>query len=104
MSINELYNLIILKFKIMKKIISLTGLLLFAATGIFAATPLKPTKTGAASINKMVAFSLIPSKRGVVVKINNNTADKAIVTFYNYENDIVWKDVLTKKERNAESI
>ena len=98
MSTNELYNLKILKFKTMKKIISLTGLLLFASTGIFAATPLKPTNPNTASIKKMVTFSTLPSKRGIEIKLNQNTPEKATLIIYNYENDVVWKDALGKNK------
>lgn len=78
----------------MKKIIRLTGLLLFASAGIFAATPLKPANHSAPSAKNMVTFSTLPSKRGVEVKLNKNAPGKATVIIYNYENDIVWKDAI----------
>ena len=46
----------------------------------------------------MVTFSPVPSKRGVEIKVNENAPGKALVIIYNYENDMVWKDVLSKKK------
>jgi hypothetical protein len=87
----------------MKKFIRLTGLLLLTCTGLFASASVKPTSHKAASMKNMVSFSTLPSKRGVEVKLNQNTPDKAIVIIYNYENDIVWKEALGKNKPMAKA-
>ena len=82
----------------MKKFIGLSALFLLASTGIFAATPAKPAGHKASSVDKMVTFNSLPSNRGIEVKLDNDLQGKASVIFYNYENDQVWKDVLSKRK------
>ena len=81
----------------MKHSIKLSALLLLFSTGIFAAVP-KPIKHVTSSIKGMVSFSSTPSKRGVEIRVNENAADKAVVMIYNWDNDVVWKDVLKKNK------
>jgi hypothetical protein len=82
----------------MKHSIKLSVLFLLFSTGIFAAVPSKPIKHVAPSIKGMVSFSSTPSKRGVAIRVNENAADKAVVMIYNWDNDVVWKDVLKKNK------
>jgi hypothetical protein len=83
----------------MKNSIKLSALLLLAGTGIFAAgATAKPTNPIAPSIKGMVTFSPVPSRRGVEIKVKENAPGKAFVIIYNYENDMVWKDVLSQKK------
>jgi hypothetical protein len=82
----------------MKNSIKLTALFLLLSTGLFAAAPSKTIGRKAVSMKGMISFSTIPSKRGVEVKINRDAPGKAIVMIYNYENDLVWKDVLKKNK------
>jgi hypothetical protein len=82
----------------MKNSIKLSALLLLAGTGIFAAgATAKPIHPMSSSIKGMVTFSQVPSKRGVEIKVKENPG-KALVIIYNYENDMVWKDVLSQKK------
>jgi len=46
----------------------------------------------------MVSFSLLPSKRGIEIKVKNDAAPKAMVLIYDWNNDVVWKDKLTPKK------
>lgn len=83
----------------MKNSIKLSALLLLAGTGIFAAgATAKPIHPMTPSIKGMVTFSPVPSRRGVEIKVNENAPGKALVIIYNYENDMVWKDVLSQKK------
>jgi hypothetical protein len=83
----------------MKNSIKLSALLLLAGTGIFAAgATAKPIHPMTSSIKGMVTFSPVPSRRGVEIKVNENAPGKALVIIYNYENDMVWKDVLSQKK------
>jgi len=77
----------------MKNSFKLTALFLLATTGLFAAVPSK-TKTKVALKKDMVTFSTLPSRRGIEIKVNKDAPGKAIVMIYNYENDVVWKDVM----------
>jgi len=77
----------------MKNSFKLTALFLLATTGLFAAVPSK-TKTKVALKRDMVSFSALPSRRGIEIKVNKDAPGKAIVMIYNYENDVVWKDVM----------
>jgi len=77
----------------MKNSFKLTALFLLATTGLFAAVPSK-TKTKVALKRDMVTFSALPSRRGIEIKVNKDAPGKAIVMIYNYENDVVWKDVM----------
>jgi hypothetical protein len=82
----------------MKNSIKLSALLLLAGTGIFAAgATAKPIHPMSSSIKGMVTFSTIPTRRGVEIKVKENPG-KALVIIYNYENDMVWKDILSNKK------
>jgi hypothetical protein len=82
----------------MKNSIKLSALLLLASTGIFATAAAKPTEPKTASIKRMVTFSTIPTRKGIEIKVNKDIPGKARVIIYNYENDMVWKDVLSSKK------
>jgi len=84
-----------IKLNIMKNSIKLSALLLLVSTGIFAATPAKPTDP---SIRGMVTFSTLATRKGVEIKINKDVPGKARVAIYNYRNDMVWNDVLSQKK------
>jgi hypothetical protein len=81
----------------MKKFIKLTGLMLLACAGVFASGPAKPGSHKVTTPKAMVSFSTLPSKRGLEIMVDKNVTGKAIVTIYNYENDVVWRDALSKK-------
>jgi hypothetical protein len=81
----------------MKNSIKLSALFLLASTGIFAASA-KPINPMAPSIKGVVTVSALPTRKGIEVKVNENAAGKAVVIIYNYENDVVWKDVLKKEK------
>ena len=85
----------------MKNAIKLTALLLLAGSSIFAAPSAHKTRHIDKPITDMVTFSTTPSRTGVDVKVDKNAPGKAVVLIYNYENDVVWKDVL-KKNRGME--
>jgi len=46
----------------------------------------------------MVTVSPLPSKRGIEVTLKKDAPGKAIVMLYNWNNDVVWKDVLSPKK------
>jgi hypothetical protein len=79
----------------MKNLIRLTALFLLAVTGVFAAAPAKPTSSKAASIKKMITFSVLPTRKGIEVNVDKNAPGKALVIIYNWNNDVVWKDKLS---------
>ena len=74
------------------------AVLLLLSTGLFAATPAKRMSHKGSSIKDMVTFSILPSQRGIAVKVNGNATENATVIIYNYENDVVWKDGLKKNK------
>jgi Rieske Fe-S protein len=82
----------------MKNSIKLTALLLLFGTGLFAAVPAKHADPKTTSIKSMVRFSLMPSKRGIEIKVKNDAPGKAMVIIYDWNNDVVWKDALTQKK------
>jgi len=82
----------------MKKKLKLSALLIFAAAGLCAAAPVKPANSNAPSIKNMIKFSQLPAKRGIEIKLAADAPDKAIVMIYNWDNDIVWRDVLSPKK------
>ncbi len=82
----------------MKNGMKLAALLLLASTSIFAAVPKKKIGHNDMSMAKMVTFSTMPSGRGIDIKVDPNVSEKALVVIYNYENDVVWKDMLKKKQ------
>ena len=85
----------------MKNAFKLSALLLLFSTGVFAANPAKHHSSKTASINNMVTFSTLPSKRGIEIAVDKNTPGKAVVLIYNWDNDVIWKDVL-KKDKGME--
>lgn len=81
----------------MKNSIKLSALFLLFSAGVFAVAPAKSVSTKTPSIKNMVTFSSLPSRRGIEIKVKNNTPGKAIVMIYNWNNDVVWKDALSPK-------
>jgi hypothetical protein len=82
----------------MKHAIKLLAAGLLLSTGLFAAVPLKSPAPKSSPIMRMVTFTQMPTKRGVEIKLNNPAAGKAIVMIYDWNNDVVWKDVLSPKK------
>jgi hypothetical protein len=80
----------------MKNSIKLSALFLLFSTGLFAAVPAKPGNVKASSINRMVTFSTLPSKRGIQISVDKNAPGKAVVLIYNWDNDVIWKDAIKK--------
>ncbi len=85
----------------MKNAFNLSALLLLFSTGVFAATPAKHHWVKPAPVNDMVTFSTLPSKRGIDISVDKNAPGKAVVFIYNWDNDVIWKDVL-KKDKGME--
>jgi hypothetical protein len=81
----------------MKNSIKLSALLLLFSAGLFAAAPKKPVSPKTPSIKGMVTFSTLATRRGIEVKVDKNAPGKAIVMIYNWNNDVVWKDVMKNK-------
>lgn len=71
----------------MKASIKLTALLLLAATGVFAATPVKSAKADVPA----VTISSLASNKGIAVKAANA---KSIVMIYDQDKNVLRKDVL----------
>src|SRR5271156_4914273 len=82
----------------MKHAIKLLAAGLLLSTGLFAAIPLKPTAPKTSPIKRMVTFTQMPTKRGIEIKLNDQTAGKAMVIIYDWSNEVVWKDVLSPKK------
>jgi len=82
----------------MKHAIKLLAVGLLLSTGLFAAVPAKPTNPNSPSIKKVVTFMQMPTRRGFEIKLNDPMAGKAKVMIYNWDNQIVWKDVLSPKK------
>jgi len=71
----------------MKASIKLTALLLLAATGVFAATPVKPAKAEVPA----VTISTLASNKGIAVKA---AEAKSVVMIYDQDKNVLRKDVL----------
>jgi len=82
----------------MKKKLSLSALLIFAAAGLCAAVPVKPVKGNDPTIKSMIKFAQLPTKRGIEIKLAPDAPGKAVVLIYNWNNDVVWKDALSPKK------
>jgi hypothetical protein len=74
----------------MKKSIKLTALFLLATASLFAATPSKGTDPADAQIT----FTSLPSHKGVDIKVESTAPTKAIVTIYDANNNVIFKDGL----------
>jgi hypothetical protein len=85
----------------MKNAFKLSALLLLFSTGVFAATPAKHHSFKPAPIDNMVTVSTLPSKRGIDISVDKNAPGKAVILIYNWDNDVIWKDVL-KKDKGME--
>ena len=82
----------------MKKKFNLSALLILAAASLFAAAPVKPVHGNDPSVKSMIKFAQLPANRGIEIKLAADAPDKAIVMIYNWDNDIVWRDVLSPKK------
>jgi hypothetical protein len=74
----------------MKKSIKLTALFLLASAGLFAATPSKSTTP----TNDEITFSSLPSDQGLDIKVASDAPSKAIVTVYDANDNVIFKDAL----------
>jgi len=74
----------------MKKTIALAALILGLGTSVFAAVPAKSKAPKAA---EKVSFTSLKDDKGFGVSVE---AGKSIVMFYNANNDVIFKDVLSK--------
>jgi hypothetical protein len=74
----------------MKTSIKLTALLLLASVSVFAASPAKAKIEGPTGV---ITFSTMPSLKGVEIKVDGNTATKAIVLVYDQDKNVIFKDV-----------
>jgi flagellar hook assembly protein FlgD len=79
----------------MKKSITLAALLLALGTSVFAAVPPKPKAHKAESPAK-IAFVSLSADKGFAVKISKQDAGKSFVMIYDKDNNVVFKDLLTK--------
>ncbi|TWI99396.1 hypothetical protein JN11_02713 [Mucilaginibacter frigoritolerans] len=75
----------------MKTSIKLTFLLVLASASVFAAnlpkTVVPPSKA-------TITLSSLPSLKGLEVKVDGNTASKAVVIVYDADKNVVYKDVM----------
>jgi hypothetical protein len=81
--------------KIMKKSIALAALLAVIGTSVFAATA--PVKTGDKTADE-IAFVQSKKDNAFGVKIEKETAGKAVVIVYDDASNVIFKDVLSKGE------
>ena len=83
----------------MKKSIALTALLAVLATSIFAATP---AKSGGSNTDE-ISFVQMKKDNAFGVKIDKETAGKAVVIVYDDASNVIFKDVLSKGESGEKS-
>jgi hypothetical protein len=79
----------------MKKLINLVVLFLLLGTSAFAAIPAK-LKTPNAKPNEQVSFIPLRLKSGFAVMVNKLEPGKSVVIFYDNDQNVIFKDVLTK--------
>ena len=72
----------------MKKSITLAALLLVLGTSVFAAAPVKS--------HDEVSFTSLPADKGFGVKIAKQEAGKSVVMIYDKDNNVIFKDLLSK--------
>jgi hypothetical protein len=77
----------------MKKSITLAAILLVLGTSVFASPP---SKSKNAKLTDEIAFVPLKSDRGFGIKIEKLAPGKSLVLIYNNENNVVFKDVLSK--------
>jgi hypothetical protein len=77
----------------MKNSIKLTALFLLASTGLFAAVPSKTIGVVPPS-KDVITFSSLPSHKGVEIKVDRAEPGKAIVTIYDKDENVIYKDAL----------
>ena len=77
----------------MKKSITLAAILLALGTSVFAASPAKPT---APVSSDEISFAGLKNDNGFEVKINKQEAGKSIVIIYDKDNNVVFKDLVSK--------
>lgn len=79
----------------MKNSIKLTALFLLASTGLFAATTPKAEKKVITPAEVGVIFSDLPLNRGVDVKLQDGATNKAIVSIFDQDGNVLRRDVLS---------
>jgi hypothetical protein len=84
----------------MKKSIALTALIAVLGTSVFAATA--PAKSGDKSTDE-IAFVQMKKDNAFGVKIDKETAGKAVVIVYDDASNVIFKDVLSKGESGEKS-
>lgn len=75
----------------MKTSIKLTILLVLASASVFAATP---PKAAVPPAKATITLSSLPSLNGLEIKVEGNTASKAVVIVYDENKNVVYKDVM----------
>ncbi len=84
----------------MKKSIALAALLAVLGTSVFAAVP---TKTGGNNSTDEISFVQMKKDNAFGVKIDKETAGKAVVIVYDDASNVIFKDVLSKGESKGKS-
>jgi hypothetical protein len=79
----------------MKNSIKLTALFLVLSAGFFAATSAKADGLVVPSTKDAITFSSLPSNKGLEVKVDGATSEKAIVLIYDKDGNVLRKDVLS---------
>jgi len=79
----------------MKKLINLGVLFLLLGTSAFAAIPAK-SKAPIAKPNEQVSFIPLRLKSGFAIMVNKLEPGKSVVIFYDNDQNVIFKDVLTK--------
>lgn len=78
----------------MKKIITLTALIVGLGTSVFAATP---AKSKAAAAHSEITFASLASQNGFTVKVSSAEAAKSYIAIYDSNKDVVFKHLLSKE-------
>ena len=77
----------------MKKSITLAALLLVMGTSVFAATS---AKSDVKKSSSEITFAPLSADRGFSVKVNKEEAGKSVVLIYDQDQNVMFKDLLTK--------
>ena len=78
----------------MKKSITLAALLVILGTSVFAATSVKSGDNGA---KDEISFVQLKHDNGFGVQITKENSSKAIVIVYDNDNNVIFKDLLSKE-------
>lgn len=84
----------------MKKSIALAAILAVLGTSVFAATA--PVKNGDNKTDE-ISFVQLKKDNGFGVKIDKESAGKAVIIVYDDSNNVIFKDVLSKGQSGEKS-